>query len=79
MINLVADFGTGENDFAADKDQENDLGLDHAVDETREQLRFVGAEVVMTRGKTLEADGELDIARADDILDLEVGEFGVET
>lgn len=46
--------------------------------ETREELRFVRAEVVMTRRKAFETDWELDIARADDILDLEIRELSVE-
>jgi len=32
----------------------------------------------MLRGQTLEANGELDVARADDVLDFEVGELGIE-
>lgn len=55
-----------------------DLGLHHSVDQTREQLRLVRAEHVMATGKTFETDGELDVARADNVLNLEVGELGVE-
>jgi hypothetical protein len=33
----------------------------------------------MFRGKTFETNGELDVARADNVLDLEVGELGIET
>lgn len=79
MVNLVADLGAREYDFAAHEDQENDLGLDHAVNETGEQLRLVRTEVVMARSQTLEADGELDITRTNNVLDFEVREFGVET
>lgn len=57
----------------------HDLGLHHAVDQTREQFRLVRAEHVMATGKALKTDGELDVARADNVLDLEVGELGVET
>ena len=45
--------------------------------ETRKELGFVGAEVVMARRKTFETDREFDIARADDVLDLEVRELGI--
>ena len=31
----------------------------------------------MTVGKTLETDGEFDVTRSDDVLDLELGELGV--
>ena len=33
--------------------------------------------MMMARRKALETDGELDIARADNVLDLEVRELGV--
>jgi hypothetical protein len=78
LINLFTDFRTGQDNFAANEDQENDLGLDHSIDQTREQLRFVRTEVVMARCKTLQADRELDVARANDVLDLEVRELCVE-
>lgn len=78
MIDLVSNLGTGENDLAADKDQEHDLRLDHTVDETGEQLRLIRAEVVMARSQTLKTDRELDVAGADNVLDLEVRELGVE-
>ena len=78
LIDLLADFGTGQDNLAADEDQKHDLGLDHTVDETREQLRLIRAEVVMLGGQTLEANRELDVARADDVLDLEIGELGIE-
>ena len=32
----------------------------------------------MARRKTFQANGELDVAGADDVLDLEVGELGIE-
>jgi hypothetical protein len=79
LVNLLTDFGTSEDDLAADKDKEHNLRLNHAVDETREQLRLVRAEVVMARSETLETNGELNVARSDNVLDLEVGELGVET
>jgi hypothetical protein len=56
----------------------HDLGLHHSVDETGEQLRLVRAEHVMACGKTFQADRELDVAGADNVLDLEVGELGIE-
>lgn len=78
VVDLISDLGTSEDNLAANKDQEHDLGLDHAVDKTREQLRLIRAEVVVTRSETLQTDGELDVARSDNVLDLEVGELGVE-
>ena len=78
LVDLLADLSASEDDLAAHEDEKDDLGLDHAVDETREKLRLVRAEVVMLGRKTLQTDGELDVARADNVLDLEVGELGIE-
>ncbi len=78
LVNLLAHLGTGQDNLAADEDQQHNLGLNHAVDETREQLRLVGAKVVMARSQTFETNGELDIARTNDVLDLEIRELGVE-
>ena len=45
---------------------------------TRKKFRLVRAEVVMTRRKAFKTDWELDIARADNVLDLEIRELSVE-
>jgi len=79
LVNLLANLGTSQDDLAADEDQEHNLGLDHAVNKTREQLRLVRTEIVMARSQTLQTDGKLDITGSDDVLNLEVGELGVET
>lgn len=79
LVDFLANFGASEDDLSAHEDEEYNLGLDHAVDETREQLRLVGAEVVMLGSETFETDRELDVAGSDNVLDLEVGELGVET
>ena len=34
-------LGTSQDNLARDEDKQHDLGLDHAVNETREQLRLV--------------------------------------
>jgi hypothetical protein len=78
LVDFLAHLGASEDDLAADKDEEHNLGLEHAVDQAREEFRLVRAEVVMARGKTFQADWELDVARTDNVLDLEVGELGVE-
>ena len=72
MVDLFTNLGTGQDDLARHEDEQDDLGLHHAVDETGEELRLVGRESVMARCKTLQTNGELDVARADDVLDLEV-------
>ena len=78
LVDLLTDFGTSKDDLAAYEDQQHNLWLDHSVDETWEQLRLVGAEVMMLGRKTLQTDGELDVTRANDVLNLEVGELGTE-
>lgn len=78
LVDLLPDLCARQDDLARHEDEQHDLGLDHAIDQTREQLRLVRAEVVMLGSQTLEADGELDVARADNVLDLEVGELGIE-
>jgi len=47
LVNLFSNFRASQDNLATDEDQEHDLRLDHPVDETREQLRLVRAEVVM--------------------------------
>lgn len=66
------------NTWSQWKQVTHDLGLHHSVDETREQLRLVRAEHVMAGGKTFQTNRELDVAGANDVLNLEVGELGVE-
>jgi hypothetical protein len=78
LVDLFSNFRAGQDNFAADEDKKNNLWLHHAIDETREQLRFVRAEVVMFTSKTLKANRKFDVARAHNILNLEVGEFGIE-
>jgi hypothetical protein len=79
LVDFLADLGTSQDDLATDEDEKHDLGFDHAVDETGEQLGFIRTEIVMARCQTLKSDRELDIARADNVLNLEVGELGIES
>lgn len=72
MVDLFTNLRTGQDNLARHEYKQNDLGLHHAVDETGEEFRLVGRESVMARCKTLQTNGELDVARADDVLDLEV-------
>ena len=78
LVDLFADLCAGEDNLAADEDEENNLRLVHAVDEAGEKLGLIRAEVVMLGGKAFQADRELDVAGADNVLDLEVGELGIE-
>jgi len=78
LVDLLPHLRACQYDLPAHKDQKHNLGLDHPVDETGEQLGLVGAEHVMTAGKTFKTDREFDIAGTNDVLDLEVGELCVE-
>lgn len=78
LIDLFSDLGTGQDNLAAYEDEEHNFGLDHTIDETGEQLGLVGAEVVMAACQTLQTDGKLDVARADDVLDLKIRKLGIE-
>src|SRR5262249_40166655 len=78
LVDLFADLCASQNNLAAHKDEQDNLRLHHAVDEAGEELRFVGAKVVMLARQAFEADRELDVARADNVLDLKVRKLGVE-
>lgn len=79
LVNFFTHFGASQDNFAGDEDQEDNLGLHHSVDQTGEEFGLIRAKVVMARRQTLQANGELDVTRTDDVLDLEVGELGIET
>lgn len=79
LVDFLTNLGTGKNNLAGNEDEQDDLWLHHAVDETGEQFRLVRAEHMMARCQTLETDRELDVAGADNVLDLEVGELCVKT
>ena len=72
LVDFLTDLGTSEDDLARYEDQEDNSRLHHTVDETREELRLVGRESVMARCKTLETNGEANVAGANDVLNLEV-------
>ena len=72
LVDLLTDLGTSEDYLARDEDEQDDLRLHHTIDETGEEFRLVGAEHVMAASKTLQSDGELDVARANNVLNLEV-------
>lgn len=67
-VDLLTDLGAGKDNLARHEDEEHNLRLHHAVDETREKLWLVTAESMMARSKTLETNGELDVTRAHNVL-----------
>lgn len=78
LVDFFSDFGTRQDNLSANEDQEYDFRFHHAIDETGEKFRLVGAEVMMAAGKTFQTDRKLDIARSDNILDFEICKFGIE-
>jgi len=62
VVDLLSNFRSSQDNLSAYEDEKHDLRSDHAVDEAREQLRLIGAEVVMATGQAFETDGEFDIA-----------------
>ena len=72
LIDLLTNFRAGQDNLPTHENEEYNLGLHHSVDETRKELRLVRREMVMTRGETFETNGELDVARTHNVLDLEV-------
>lgn len=78
LIDLLSHLRTSQDNLARHEDKQDNLRLNHAIDETWEQFRLIRAEVVVLRCKTLQTDWELDVARADNVLNLEVGELGIE-
>jgi hypothetical protein len=78
VIDLISNLGTSKDNLSAHEDQEHDLGLDHAVDKTREQLRLIRAEVMLSRNQTFQTDGELDVARTNNVLGLKVRKPSIE-
>jgi hypothetical protein len=78
-IDFLSDFGASEHNLSRDEDQQNDLWVDHSIDQTREQFRFVRREHAVAVCQTLQSNGESNITAPDDILDLKVHKLGVET
>jgi len=78
-VNLFPDLSSCQDNLARHEDQQHDLGFDHTIDETREQLRFITAELSVTISQALQANGELDVATPDNVLYLELGELRIET
>ena len=79
LVDLFSNFRACQDNLAADENQEYNLRLDHTIDKTRKQLRLIRAEIVMARSQTLKTNGKLDIARSNDILDLEIRELCIES
>ena len=72
LVDVLPLLPTREDDLAGEEDKQHDLGQLHAIDQTGEELGLVLREVTMGPRETLEADGELDVARADHVLDLKL-------
>lgn len=47
FVNIASGLGPSKNDLAVHKDEQNHPGLDHSIDETRKEFRFIGTELLM--------------------------------
>mmetsp|Transcript_60436 Transcript_60436/g.145961 ORF Transcript_60436/g.145961 Transcript_60436/m.145961 type:complete len:235 (+) Transcript_60436:123-827(+) len=72
LVDVLALLPTREDDLPADENQEHNLRDDHAVYQTREQLRFVLREVPVRPREAFEANRKLHVARADHVLNLKL-------
>ena len=77
LIDLLSHFRSRQDNLPTHEDQKHDLRLHHPIDQAREQFGLVTAEVMMLGRKTFETNRELDIARPNDVLDLEIRELGI--
>lgn len=72
-VHVALGLGARDDDAARDEDEEDDLGVVHAVDQAGEELRLVGAEARLVHHQTLQADRESDVARRRHVLHLFLG------
>ncbi len=78
LVDLLPHLRPREDDLTRDEYEQDDTWFHHAVDESRKKLWLIRAELAMGEHQTFETNRELDVARADHILDLKVLEFGWE-
>ena len=50
-VYLLPHLGSGEDDLARDEGEDNDLGVCHAVDQPREDLRLILSSIRRVTGK----------------------------
>jgi hypothetical protein len=77
FVDFLPHFSARQHDLARDEDEQNYSRFYHPVDKTGEQLRLVRAELAVRKDKTLEADGELNVARTNHVLNLKVLKLGL--
>lgn len=75
MIFIV--LGTGDDNFAGNKDKHDNLGLENPIYEPRKTLRIVRGTPrrLAERMKSLKPDRKFDIAGCHDVLNLEILEL----
>jgi len=77
-VDLLSDLSASQDDLSGHEDEEHDFWFDHTIDQTREQLRLIAAELPVAVRKSLQTNGEFDVATADDVLDFEFRKLGIE-
>jgi len=75
LVQLAAILRSGKNNLSTDEDEQDDFGIEHAVDQAREQLGFVRAELLMVLVEALEHQWEANVARRDYVLNREAQEL----
>lgn len=76
-VDLLADLCAGEDNLPRDKNEQDDFRFKHAINKSREKLGLIARELSVPIVKSLQTNGELDIARTDNVLNLELGKLCV--
>ena len=48
FVNVFSLLGSSQHNFATSKDEKNDLGLQHPVDQSREDFRFITTKLLVS-------------------------------
>lgn len=65
-------FGSGEDDFAIDEDEENDAWLHHSVNEPWEQFRLITRELTVHLIQIFQSNGKPEVDGRHQVLNFEV-------
>lgn len=75
LVDVLSKLGTGDHNLSANKNKQANTRLDHPVDKTRKELRFIAAKLSMRQMKTFQTDREHHVARTNHVLNLEIHKF----
>ena len=77
-VNFLSVLGSSENEFARDKNENDNARLDHSKDQTREKFGFVCGKIAMDKCERFQANMKANIAATNHILNLEIGKLCLE-